>query len=834
MTLQDIPNDPRFAAADWYLAQGFLGFTLWGTDEHGACRCPKGSACDQKPGKHPIGGHGFKDATDDPSNLRTRLSAGSRPNLGVLVPEGCFGWDLDGDDAERIRQLEATIGALPPTMGHETPNGRHAIYRWPEATPRPDGQILGVVTRWRDNGYLVGASSRIGDKVYRLRRGEHGEPLGITEFPSAWVRAALEYRPAKRPTVDQVASRHPDLVSTARHLAGRGLRGEALYQALSAINAEYPGGPKSETELRRIVRWADDKFEPDPDTTTTDVAGRRDDDDETALAGDSFAAAEFARLAGAGVRFDHGSNAWFVWSGHRWRRDDNGAIVRRWHEVIRRRLADAASDPGLSAKELGRVTAAIVGATSSISRIRSGLAIAASMLPIATSGKEWDVDPWLLGCENGVVDLHTGDLRPGRPEDAVTLSTGLAYDPAAECPTWERFLADIFGGDQELVDWVQLALGYSLIGRVILEILLVLIGGGHNGKSTFLEADQRVLGEYAAVIPSSTILERQQDNRPDEDIVKLRGRRLAVAFETSKSLELDDKTLKRVTSRDKLYGRAIYEHRVEWFPTHTAWLATNNLPKVSDASIATWRRLVIIPFRQQFATDGQPDLPPADLTMPDKLAAEAPGILAWLVRGSVRFVERGTLEPFPAAVRSATRDYRLQEDRLGEFVEECASRAPGIPTSYADAFSIYQAWSGRDERPADERLEQRAFSRQLPASLATIGIVTTPWRAGKVRGVRGVRFAISDADDASDALSTKSLTKDESEEVSPNSVTSVTSVTRTLTDVGFGADVTTTPEPTAITAATFAAWSCERHPGLPPSLGFDGKPFCGRCAPVAA
>lgn len=264
--------DPR--AGVWYLDQGFLGLTLWGTDETGICRCPKGPACDQKPGKHPITAHGFKDATDDVGRLRLLLSAGSHPNLGVVVPEGCFGWDLDGEDAERVAELERSLGPLPPTMGHDTPNGRHAIYRWAADAPRPDGHILGVVTRWRDNGYLVGASSRIGSKVYRLRRDEQGDVLSIVEFPRAWVEAAIAYRaPARLPAAETpIGHRHPDLVATARHLAGRGVRGDDLMTVLGAINARYPGGSKPEAELREIVDWADKNILDDPEIIVDEPA----------------------------------------------------------------------------------------------------------------------------------------------------------------------------------------------------------------------------------------------------------------------------------------------------------------------------------------------------------------------------------------------------------------------------------------------------------------------------------------------------------------------------------------------------------------------------------
>lgn len=184
----------RLRMADWYLGLGFAAFSVWPTDEEGRCKCGKAHA-DKGHGKHPIPQIGFHAASDDPATVHTMLSAAVQPNIGLLVPEGCFGWDLDGEDAERIAALEGGLEALPPTMGHQTPHGRHAIYRWPDKH-EPPARILGVVTRWRHSGYLIGAGSRIGDRDYRLLRGDDGQPLPIVDFPPAWVEASLIERAA--------------------------------------------------------------------------------------------------------------------------------------------------------------------------------------------------------------------------------------------------------------------------------------------------------------------------------------------------------------------------------------------------------------------------------------------------------------------------------------------------------------------------------------------------------------------------------------------------------------------------------------------------------------
>ena len=119
------PIETRIAAAEWYLAHRCRVGTAWSTDPDGTCRCPKARAC-PSPGKHPVTAHGFHDAMTDPVRIRTLLAAGSEPNLYIVPPDGCFGWDLDGDDAVRIGELEAELGPLPATAGTDTPHGRHA------------------------------------------------------------------------------------------------------------------------------------------------------------------------------------------------------------------------------------------------------------------------------------------------------------------------------------------------------------------------------------------------------------------------------------------------------------------------------------------------------------------------------------------------------------------------------------------------------------------------------------------------------------------------------------------------------------------------------------
>lgn len=266
--------EDRIRAALWFAERGFGIFSCWSARDDGTCRCPTGSAC-TSPGKHPVTGHGFADATRDPARIRTLLSAGSQPNYGLVCPEGVFTWDVDGDDVARLVVLEQRLGQLPPTLRTDTAHGQHVFLRWPEALPRPLHRMFGFVTRWgsgRQAGYVIGPRSVHASGAVYTPAGV----LEIAELPDVWARAALEDEAAPRITVDSGdelpgrGHRHDWLRDRARFYAGTIRDRAVLRAAMLAENARLPD-PKSVEEVDRAIgevleRFAPDQVEQDADT----------------------------------------------------------------------------------------------------------------------------------------------------------------------------------------------------------------------------------------------------------------------------------------------------------------------------------------------------------------------------------------------------------------------------------------------------------------------------------------------------------------------------------------------------------------------------------------
>jgi putative DNA primase/helicase len=321
---------------------------------------------------------------------------------------------------------------------------------------------------------------------------------------------------------------------------------------------------------------------------------------------------------------------------------------------------------------------------------------------LANTG-EWDGDPWLLGVANGVVDLRTGKLRAGRPSDRITIHTNVSFDPSARCPRWEQAVNEIFEGNTEDVGFIRRAVGYSLSGDTSEQCLFPCYGEGSNGKSTFLETLRDVFGGYARNLPFSAFELKARSNIPN-DIATLPGRRFVTAIETGDSIRLNEARLKALTGCDTTTARLLHREFFEFRPVAKFWLAFNHKPRVADDSHGFWRRVRLVPFKRRF-DEGQ-----ADTRLPDKLRAEAQGILAWAVRGCIAWQAEGL--GVPPDVRAATQAYREESDPLSEFLDEECIIDARARVRVGDFWASYDLWARQDSR---ERwpLDRRAFTQRM-------------------------------------------------------------------------------------------------------------------------
>ena len=374
----------------------------------------------------------------------------------------------------------------------------------------------------------------------------------------------------------------------------------------------------------------------------------------------------FADLYKNELRYDHARGRWLIWEDHRWAPDSDGQIHRLAKEATRTRYKAALDIEDL---DLRAKTASFAVRSESRQRLDACLALAKNEHPLADSGIGWDADPHLLGVANGVIDLRTGQLRSGHPDDRITMQVPLEYDANAECPRWEQFLHQVFQCDSELIGFVQRALGYSLTGSVREQVLFLCYGTGSNGKSVFLNMLRHLAGDYALNIPF-TVLELQQRSTLTNDLAAMAGRRLVTSSETNESTRLNEARIKALTGGDPISARFLYSESFTYEPVAKFWLAVNHLPQVRDDSHGFWRRVRVLPFNERF--EGKE----ADQGLMSKLEEELPGILNWALQGTLNWQTVSLAAP--SAVMTATDAYRKDNDELDGFVSERCVVADGV------------------------------------------------------------------------------------------------------------------------------------------------------------
>ena len=411
-------------------------------------------------------------------------------------------------------------------------------------------------------------------------------------------------------------------------------------------------------------------------------------------------------------RYDHDKCKWLVWNGKFWERDKDDEADRAALDTARARLAAVAIGDGTSDDDIRWAQE-----SESVTRRQAMLRSAQSIRSLATTTADFDRDPFLLTVGNGTLDLTTGKLRQFRPDNLITRSADVSFHPTAKAPRWHQFLAEVFAGDQELIQFVQRAVGYSLTGDTREQCLFILWGGGANGKSTFLETIIRLLGTHAATTPFSTVMVQRNPGSPRNDLAALHGARLVKASEAEHQSAFAESTVKEITGGDTITARFLFKEYFSYKPTGKFWLATNHRPEIRGTDDAIWRRIRLIPFMRQFSGTNK------DALLREKLERELPGILAWAVQGCLDWQTDGLKSA--RTVETATLEYRQESDQAGRFIKDRCHLQLGERTPAKALYDAFVLWcASHCEKPlATNQFAVKLEERGLAGKRGRSGIV---------------------------------------------------------------------------------------------------------------
>lgn len=649
-------------------------------------------------GKKPLLAHGFKDASNEFAQILRWREEFPGCNWGIATAaSGLIVLDIDAqrdgyETWDFLRELSGWPSIQTPTVLTGS-GGQHLYFNQNGLHVKSGNDLIG-------NGIDIKASS--GYIVVPPSIHPNGTPyewilspeeIGLDPFPD-WLMHIIQ--DVDKPHVKSQndgkilsGTRNSTLTSLAGTMRRRGMTQPAIEAALYVENNERCAPPLPGLEVNKIA-FSVAKYEPAITTSqhhNTDLGNAR----------------RLVELHGDDIRFCKDWNTWIFWDGKRWKKDNSGEIERRVHFTIRSMHEEISR---IENPDERTYLARWAFNSESRGHIKAMADLARSLVPICQ--EELDLDPMLLNVKNGTIDLRTGVIRNHSREDLTTKLITIDYEPGKECPKWIDFLKLVTGIDEELMRFIQLAVGYTLSGRTDEHCIFFLYGDGQNGKTTFTETIRHIFGDYAHRTDVEALLLTQgRGQGASPYTAALAGARYVLASEIPENRKFNESLIKDLTGGDTVTARFLYGNPFTFKPRFKLWFAGNHKPNVVGTDYGFWRRINVIPFVVTI---------PESICRPmhdllEEFKSEAPGILSWAVEGCLEWIRTGLITP--TSVENATQEYKSEQDLILQYIEECCDTNINHEVFKDTLFQHFKNWSDSNNFKEMARKSKSWFTRQM-------------------------------------------------------------------------------------------------------------------------
>lgn len=320
-------------------------------------------------------------------------------------------------------------------------------------------------------------------------------------------------------------------------------------------------------------------------------------------------------------------------------------------------------------------------------------------------------------------------LEDHNPDDLFTKIAGTDFDPKATAP---HFLADLerFQPDQNMRDFLQVAMGYVVFGWAGEQIYMFFYGDGQNWKSAFLQAIARTVGTYYKPMNYTSVSGNNMPtgDKPSPDWARLAGVRLLTIEEVPKKEPIKEELVKLVTSGTPLPVRHLNKGMFDLEPKFTCIMTSNAEPNISGHDRGIWRRTLIVPWDVVIPDD---ERLPFNQVMA-RYDQERAGILNWLIEGACKYRDRGLQGFVTQRMRDFTDSVRADRDAAGSFIADCVKHSEGKHVNAGDLYKAFVKYC--QANGIDPILNSTAFGRQVKR--CDVEGVTMERRKHKVQGVR--------------------------------------------------------------------------------------------------
>jgi putative DNA primase/helicase len=688
---QTRPNLSRRRLALRYARRGWLVVPMHSIRD-GKCSCPKGDAS-ERAGKHPITQHGVNDATTNRNRLRNWWAESPDANIGIAAgsKSGIIVLDIDPRNGgyTSLKRLKDELGPLPDTVTARTGGGgRHLVFKYPSFAVRKDtagknfGQGVDILS---DGCIMVAPPSRhaTGER-YRWKEGKSYRDLEPATLPKTWLgrlrKGGLAGSSKDKPSAQTdgrvpEGQRNTSLTSLAGTLQRGGVSPAAITAALIAENKEKCSPPLDRSEVEKIMASIT-RYPP------------------ASPIGDGADDAERLMKLVLERGFGRGKHLMLGTDGRFWHYD-----VRLWRPV---------SDQWVSKMVLETIEANPVKKQNTASLISQVLTVLKAKVAVKDDVLGFVADPHpVINAANGeiwIADDGSVELRSHRPDSHLRHCLDVPYDPHAKCSEYDRAVAEIFASadkPEDLVRHWNEFVGYVIQPRRHIPIIMILLGGGDNGKTVLIRTVIRLLG--------TSLVEAQRIDNLEKSrfaMGSLFGKLLYVDDDVRAGARLPDGILKTISEAKEVTGEYKYKPSFNFTVRTVPVLLCNNIPSLADLSHGMLRRLQVIPFDRTFTGDDK------DATLFDRIwVNELPGVLNRALRGYQRLLERNSSFKIPDAVQKATAAWLGQANPVPAFIEERCVKGVSERCWMQDLYAAYTTWAQQAGYTMTQ--SQQSFRRNL-------------------------------------------------------------------------------------------------------------------------
>ncbi len=604
--------------------------------------------------------------------------------LGLRIPDEYILIDVDNQLlGEYLAELIDKLGLKAHII--KTPNGWQFFFSDNKKIKTQGVKILtkGIITvdyRLPGRGYIVLPGEETEGREWR-----NYSLNGISQIP-VWLEPLKQAGAEDNIQIPiPVGERNDTLFRHCCRLRNYIKDEEEIRQVMHFINRYLTEEELTEDEIENIIKKREGY----------DYSTKKERTDEIHFT-EFYNANKFAETYKGKILYCGPWDSWLIYKNGRWQRDKQNEIISLAKNVIMSYYGEARTIENDNDRK-SLVRWALRNETKNALHNMIELA----KPDLAVLPEDMDTDNYLLNLMNGTYDLIADTLLEHDPEQKLTMIANTEYDPYADCPRWLEFLKTIFNENQELIEFVQKAVGYSVSGDTGEDCFFILYGTGANGKTTFLNTIYKILGDYAIHTRAETFLNKNIDTIPN-DIARLDKKRLVIATEFPEGRRVNENLLKSLTGRDTISARFLRQEYFDFSPVLKIWIATNNKPVVHENTVAFWRRVKLIPFEVQIPEGER--IPHYE----DILLEERSGILNWALEGFRKW-KRGGLGT-TEKVREAVKEYKEDSDVLADFIEEKCIEDAEYSVVFKELYSAYSEWATENK---EQQISKQAFGRRL-------------------------------------------------------------------------------------------------------------------------